>query len=205
MFAKFQFCRNLTVGCLFSKPVEARISTMLKPPELLETSRLLLRLPVLEDTEAFFRKCAQDREFAKYLVWQPHENINVTRDFIHRCIHCWQDETAFPWIVVRKNDHELVGIIELRIDKFRADLGYGIAPEYWGNGYATEITKSVIAWALLQENIYRVWATCDVDNFASARVLEKAGMQKEGILRRYILHPNVSPEPRDSYCYSVVK
>jgi len=178
---------------------------MLKPPELLETSRLLLRLPVLEDSEAFFRKCAQDHEFVKYVAWRPHENINVTKDFIQRCIQCWQDETAFPWIVVRKNDFEFVGIIELRVDKFRADLGYAIAPEYWGKGYATEITKSVIAWALMQEQIFRVWATCDIENLASARVLEKAGMQREGILRRYILHPNISPEPRDSYIYAVVK
>ena len=123
---------------------------MIKPPELLETSRLLLRLPVLEDSEAFFLKCAQDREFVKYVVWRPHENINVTRDFIQRCIRCWQDETAFPWVVVRKNDRDFIGIFEIRIDKFRADLGYGIAREYWGNGYATEITKSVIAWALMQ-------------------------------------------------------
>jgi RimJ/RimL family protein N-acetyltransferase len=57
----------------------------------------------------------------------------------------------------------------------------------------------------MQNTIYRVWATCDVENFACAGVLIKAGMLKEGILRRYILHPNISPEPRDSYCYSVVK
>jgi RimJ/RimL family protein N-acetyltransferase len=178
---------------------------MIKPPELLETSRLLLRLPVLEDSEAFFLKCAQNREFVKYVVWRPHENINVTRDFIQRCIRCWQDETAFPWVVVRKNDRDFIGIFEIRIDKFRADLGYGIAREYWGNGYATEITKSVIAWALMQDQIYRVWATCDIENLASARVLEKAGMQKEGILRRYIIHPNISDEPRDSFCFAAVK
>jgi RimJ/RimL family protein N-acetyltransferase len=106
---------------------------------------------------------------------------------------------------MRKNDDELIGMLELRIDGPRADLGYVIAREYWGNGYATEITKSVIEWAMAQESIFRVWATCDIENLASARVLEKAGMQREGILRRYIIHPNISNEPRDSYCYSVVK
>lgn len=178
---------------------------MRNPPEILETTRLLLRLPVLEDSEPIFRKYARDPEVTKYLVFRPHDDIHVTRDFIRRCRQCWHDETAFPWVVVRKEDHELAGMLELRIDRFRADLGYVIAREYWGKGYATEITKSVIAWALLQEDIYRVWATCDIENLASARVLEKAGMQREGILRRYILHPNISPEPRDSYIYSVVK
>ncbi len=178
---------------------------MTKPPATLETSRLLLRLPVLDDAIAIFQKYAQDQEVTKYLIWQPHENINITREFIHRCIQCWQDETAFPWVIVRKSNNELVGMIELRIDKFRADLGYVIAREYWGNGYATEITKSVIEWAMAQENIYRVWATCDVENLASARVLEKMGMQREGVLRRFMIHPNVSDKPRDSYCYSLVK
>ena len=50
--------------------------------------------------------------------------------------------------------------------------------------------------------MYRVWAVCDVDNVASARVLEKAGMSFEGILRRYQIHPNIGPEPRDARCYA---
>ena len=178
---------------------------MIKSPEILETTRLLLRLPVLDDADAIFQKYAQDQEITKYLVWRPHESISVTREFIRFCIQCWKGETAFPWVIIRKNDDELVGMLELRINEFCADFGYVIAREYWGNGYATEITKSVIKWALSQENIYRVWATCDTENLASARVLEKAGMQREGILRRYIAHPNISNEPRDSYCYSVVK
>ena len=178
---------------------------MTKPPKTLETSRLLLRLPTLDDMATIFQKYTQDQEVTKYLIWRPHENINVTREFIYRCIQCWKEESAFPWVVIRKKDGELVGMIELRIDKLSADLGYVIAREYWGNGYATEITKTIVDWAMAQENIYRIWATCDIENIASARVLEKAGMQREGILRRYMIHPNISDEPRDSYCYSKVK
>jgi RimJ/RimL family protein N-acetyltransferase len=44
-----------------------------------------------------------------------------------------------------------------------------------------------------------------VDNHASARVLEKIGMTREGVLRRWIIHPNIGDEPRDSLCYSVVR
>ncbi len=55
------------------------------------------------------------------------------------------------------------------------------------------------------EDTYRVFATCDVGNLASARVMEKAGMLREGLLRRYGFHPGVSDEPRDSYIYAIVK
>lgn len=177
----------------------------MKPPEILETTRLLLRLPVPGDADSIFRKYAQDREVTKYLVWRPYESIQATREFIGQCIQSWKDDSAFPWVVVRKSDAELLGMLELRINGFRSDLGYVFAREYWGNGYATEITKRVVEWALAQKNIYRVWATCDIENLASARVLEKAGMQREGILRRFMLHPNISGEPRDAYCYSAVK
>jgi [ribosomal protein S5]-alanine N-acetyltransferase len=175
------------------------------PPETLETPHLLLRVPLLSDVDSIFQKYAQDEEVTKFLVWKPHVNINLTKEFVHRCIKCWQDKIAFPWVVVRKVDNELVGMIELRIDNYRTDLGYVIAREYWGNGYATEITKTVIKWAITQESIFRVWATCDIENLASARVLEKAGMQREGVLRRFMIHPNISDEPRDCYSYSFVK
>jgi len=69
----------------------------------------------------------------------------------------------------------------------------------------SEALTSVVQWALAQPEIYRVWATCDIENLASARVLERIGMEREGVLRRWLVHPNVGNEPRDCLCYSVVK
>jgi RimJ/RimL family protein N-acetyltransferase len=66
----------------------------------------------------------------------------------------------------------------------------------------TESITALIAWALKQKEVFRIWAVCDVDNKASARVMEKAGMQREGILN-VVGPPNISPEPRDSYCYAI--
>ena len=54
-----------------------------------------------------------------------------------------------------------------------------------GKGYITEAVKSIVDWAFKQQEIYRVWSVCDVDNIGSARVMEKVGMQREGILRRW--------------------
>ncbi len=69
----------------------------------------------------------------------------------------------------------------------------------------TEAVKAIVDWVLKQESIHRVWAFCDVENLASARVLEKVGMQREGVLRRWMIHPNVSDEPRDCYCYAITR
>ena len=48
----------------------------------------------------------------------------------------------------------------------------------------TEVVRAVTDWALAQPEVHRVWAVCDVENLASARVMEKAGMAREGKLRR---------------------
>jgi [ribosomal protein S5]-alanine N-acetyltransferase len=69
----------------------------------------------------------------------------------------------------------------------------------------TEIVRVLIDWALSQPSIYRVSAVCDSENLASARVMEKAGMQREGLVHRGVLHPNISDEPRDCWLYAKFK
>jgi len=159
----------------------------------------------MDDATAIFAQYAQDPEVTKYLEWRPHQNIETTRDFLRRCLIVWEQGTAFPWVITRKNDQQLLGMIEMRINQYRADLGYLVARPYWGQGIATEAAKALVGWALAQPSIYRVWAVCDVENKASARVLEKVGMQREGLLRRWIMHPNTSDTPRDCLCYAKVK
>jgi len=69
----------------------------------------------------------------------------------------------------------------------------------------TEALTEVTLWAMLQNDIWRIGAGCDVENLASARVMEKAGLAREGILRRWIIHPNISSEPRDWLSYARVR
>lgn len=96
-------------------------------------------------------------------------------------------------------------MIDPRIEVPRMGIGYGAARAYWGKGYIPEATCAIIDWAFQQPSIFRVYATTDVENVASRRVLEKVGMQCEGILRTYILHPNIDDVPRDSYMYAITK
>jgi RimJ/RimL family protein N-acetyltransferase len=77
-----------------------------------------------------------------------------------------------------------------------------LAAAHWRRGLMTEALTEVIGWAMRQPAIWRIGAVCNVDNRASARVMEKAGMQCEGILRRWLLHPNISAEPRDCFSYT---
>ena len=64
---------------------------------------------------------------------------------------------------------------------------------------------AIVEWIFSVPAVWRLSATCDVENLASARVLEKAGLTREAILRRAIVRPNLSPEPRDAFMYSKVR
>lgn len=177
----------------------------MKPPDIIETARLMLRRPMMADAEAIFTEYAQDAEVTRHMIWRPHKNVEETHDFVRRCMLAWEDDSAYPWVITRKEDGRLIGMIECRINDYRMDIGYVLARAHWGRGYMSEAARPVVDWGLAQGGIFRIWALCDVDNRASARVMEKIGMQREGILRRWHLHPNVSDEPRDVYCYSIVK
>ena len=177
----------------------------MNPPEHFETARLRLRPPEMADAAEMFRQYARDREVTKYLSWQPHSGLKVTQEFLRRCLKVWKDGCAFPWVILAKADNQLLGMIEMRIQGSKADIGYGLARACWGKGIASEAARTVVGWALAQPEIYRVWAVCDIENDASRRVLEKCGMQCEGVLKRWLVHPGVSQEPRDCWCYAVVK
>jgi [ribosomal protein S5]-alanine N-acetyltransferase len=97
---------------------------MNNPPEIIETTRLLLRPPVIEDAEVIFARYTQDSEVTKYLIWLPHKFVSETKAFVERCIQGWKEGSCFPWVVMRKADNALLGLIELRIKGDQADIGY---------------------------------------------------------------------------------
>jgi RimJ/RimL family protein N-acetyltransferase len=108
-------------------------------------------------------------------------------------------------MITLKADGQVIGMIDARIHSPEVEIGYGLARAHWGKGYMREAVRTVIDWAFEQPSIYRVCATTDLENIPSQRVLEKVGMRREGLLRKYIIHPNISDIPRDSYIYAITK
>lgn len=82
-----------------------------------------------------------------------------------------------------------------------ADFGYTFNRRYWNNGYATEAARALLQLAFATLNLHRVWATYDVRNHASYRVMEKLGMRREALFKKDVLQKG---EWRDSYLYAVL-
>lgn len=178
---------------------------MAAPPVGWETARLVARRAVREAAPQIFEAYAQDADVARYMIWRPHRDVHETRAFLDRCERVWLDGTAFPWTLWLKDDGSLAGMIEARLAGTSVEIGYVLRRSLWRQGLMSEAARFVVNWALSLPGVYRVWATCDVDNLASARLLESIGMEREGVLRRWIVHPNISDEPRDALCYAMVR
>ena len=178
---------------------------MILAPERLETRRLMLRKPRVRDARAVTEAYAGDAETTRYLMFRPHRDIRETRVFLRQAKAFWNMGTVFTWAITLKENGRLIGMIDARMEGCHANLGYVLSREYWNKGYMSEAVAAVTEWALALNGIYRVWAVCDTENAASARVLEKVGMTRVGILRRWVVLPNRSEAPRDCYCYAIVK
>ena len=192
----------------------------LNPPSTLETSRLRLRPPVMEDAPSMFERYARDPEVSRFLPWRPHTSVEQTRAFLRSLLKVLEAGATHAWVIEDRTDHRLIGLMSMTIESAReADLlstgeerqyckvsfGYHLSRSEWGKGFATEAAQAIVQWAMDQPEVYRVWTVCDIDNHASARVLEKVGLVREGTLRRWGVHPNISAEPRDFHCYALVK
>jgi ribosomal-protein-alanine N-acetyltransferase len=179
------------------------VSTLRAPPSL-ETARLLLRPLGVADAPDVFRY-ASDVEATRFMIFPRHRAIAEADAFARRCAQCWQDGSAFPWAISRHDTREFIGAIELRIKPPKADFGYILCRPHWRQGYASEAAAAVVAWAIAQPEIYRVWATCHPDNTASARVLEKSGLAFEGRLARWEPRPNLGEAAGDSLVYAATR
>ena len=157
------------------------------------------------DAEAIFEAYAQDPLVCRFLVWQPHKSVATTKQFIASCIDAWETDGRRPYVISEPPESTAIGMIEARIEPSRVDLGYVLARAHWGKGLMADAVSTLAKTALAFPAIFRVQAFCDTENVQSQRALEKAGLTREGMLRRWIVHPNVSPEPRDCYMYAVVK
>ena len=170
-------------------------------PQTFHTARLKLRPIVPEDAGPIFDGYAQDTTVTRFVIWRPHRSRSDTEAYIAQCIATPPDVSR-TYVLVDRTDGDVRGAFALRLAApHRLDCGYALARAWWGRGLMTEVLTEVVNWALSQPLIFRIGAVCDVENIGSACVMEKAGLAREGLLRRRLMHANISDEPRDCFIY----
>lgn len=175
-------------------------------PDQLHTPRLTLRAPRASDAVHLFAAYTQDSVVARYMTWRPQTLLSQTEAFIDYCMQGWAAGRSRPYLLV-PHDHDdvPVGMLDARLQGHTIDIGYVLQRSRWGEGLMPEAIVAFAGMALALPEYFRIQATCDTENQASARTLEKSGFLREGRLERHTILPNLSPAPRASFMYARCK
>jgi [ribosomal protein S5]-alanine N-acetyltransferase len=156
---------------------------------ILTTKRLLLREFEEEDWQAIL-VYQSDPRYLRYYPW-THRTEQDVRAFVRMFLTRREEEprTKFQFAITLAPQGQLIGNAGIRMntpEAAEADLGYELDPRFWGHGYATEAASVLLAFGFRELKLHRIWAQCIAENAASAHVLEKIGMQQEGVLRENV-------------------
>ena len=174
---------------------------MKTPPELIDGVLVRLRRAKPEDARALFAAAA-DPEVMRYMEWAAQASYSETRSHLEGANLRWIEGTEFQWIVEDRATDDLAGTISFRPKGHSADFGYFLARSQWHKGLALEAGSRVVNWLKTQPEILRIWATADVENIRSHKVLELLGLKREGVLRMATYRPNIGGQPRDTAVYA---
>lgn len=143
---------------------------------------------------------------SRSVLWETHRSVEDSERFLRLAEDGYARGDFGGWGVVRKEDGAFVGTCGLDAgyapEHARAELGYVLSREYWGKGLMPEAVRAVICFGFERAELNRVEARCIVENTASARVMEKAGMTCEGTLRE---REFIKGSYRDIKLYSILR
>ena len=170
----------------------------------LTTERLILRPFIVEDA-AEVTRLVSDRRIADTTINIPHPyDQSMAEAWIGAHAEVAERGDGLTLAVTDKSSGALIGAVGLSISRAhrRGELGYWVAVEQWGRGYATEASRAMLDYAFGPLDLARVVAHCLTRNPGSWHVMEKLGMQREGRLRSHIVKWDVL---EDIWLYGVLR
>lgn len=172
-------------------------------PERFETERLVLQRLRYEDEPEIFYTYASKTESTRYMSWPTHQSLKDTREFLKYAVNGWRAGVDFSWAVRLKSSNRLIGSCGVINDNGKIQFGYVLGPNYWGQGYATEVCRKLLAMLKTIPEVYRINTFVDIDNVASSRVLQKCGLEEEAVLVKWFRFVNQGNEPKDCVLYKL--
>lgn len=155
------------------------------PIPVLETERLRLRPFTRADAPAV-HVLAGAPEVAATTFHIPHPYPDSAAEtWISTHADAARSGDGYVWAIERSSDDTMMGCISLTIATAhdRGEMGYWLGVPFWNQGYTSEAARRVVAFGFTQLGLHRIQATCFLRNPASARVMQKAGLTYEGLLR----------------------
>lgn len=171
----------------------------------LETKRLVLRALRMEDADFIFKEWG-DPMVTHYMTdEEPLKSLDEAEEKLKPLQTPEKMPNFMWWGIESKADRQLIGTCGyFRWDKqhHRAEIGYDLCPDYWGQRLMPEALQALIRFGFEQMGLNRVEATTHTENLRSQRVLARLGFQKEGLLREYYCRDGIY---NDQFQFSLLK
>lgn len=140
----------------------------------------------LKDLPELFQ-LRSDQVVMKYIDRKPADNIEDAKTFLKIIDSALEEGDGIAWgIFLKSGPEKLVGNVSfwrLVKEHYRAEIGYMLLPQYWGNGYITETLRTILKFGFEEMNLHTVEARINPGNAASRKVLLSAGFEKEAYFR----------------------
>ncbi|MGH2600843.1 MAG: GNAT family N-acetyltransferase [bacterium] len=160
--------------------------------------------PFRLDDAPVVQRLAGAREIADTTLTIPHPYLDgMAEDWIRTHDDAWNRQERATFAMTSEAEGVVGAIgLDLALPHRRAELGYWVGRPFWNRGYATEAVRAVIAFGFETLGLNRIWARHLTRNPASGRVMVKAGMRFEGILREHVIKWD---RPEDLAAYSILR
>jgi ribosomal-protein-alanine N-acetyltransferase len=146
----------------------------------LETNRLILRRHEMTDVNDVYNNWVTDPEVRKFWSWDPHKNIEETKEFLIDLIGKYEKVDTYIWIIELKYISQAIGYIYLNdIDDINDSVSvhFALSRKYWKQGFITEACKRVLDFAFSVLQVKRIHTHHHINNPASGKVMQKCGMK----------------------------
>ncbi|WP_155590054.1 GNAT family N-acetyltransferase [Lysinibacillus cavernae] len=166
--------------------------------KILETERLILRLQTTDDAK-FILELVNDPSWIQFIGDRGVKTVEEASSYIENGpIRMYEQFGFCLYLVEKKEDQTPIGICGFvkRESLEDVDIGFAFLPDYWGKGYAYEAASAVLAYGIDTLGLNRIVAITTQDNHASAKLLERIGLQFEGLLQ-------FSNDPEDLRLFSL--
>ncbi|MGB0383806.1 MAG: GNAT family N-acetyltransferase [Ardenticatenaceae bacterium] len=152
---------------------------------ILETERVVLRAIRDEDAADIFR-IMSDPRVMRYFGRLPMTSLDEAREVVQTRRTAFEEQEGIRWAISNREDGKLIGTCGFwRVIKphFRAEIGYELAPEWWGQGVMVEALTAALSFGFISMGLHSVEAQIHPENSGSRRVLEKLGFVQEGYFK----------------------
>ncbi|MBP1967671.1 GNAT family N-acetyltransferase [Paenibacillus aceris] len=154
---------------------------------ILETERFVLRQIKQDDSKEIFQYFSMD-EVTKFYDLESFTNIEQAEDLIRRWNQRFENNQGIRWGITLRSESRVIGTCGFHgwaKNHCKIEIGYELSPEYWRQGFMTEVILKINEFGFNNLGLNRIEAFVEPENMESRRVLEKVGFREEGILKEH--------------------